>query len=113
MRASQNSNVSMIIRPTTRMTNNHAHIAVLRASQNSNVSMIIRPTTRMTPALTRCLHTASSDEAKEREMHARSQTRALCCTVRRTRPSLYIEEKPVGGEPAMRRRARDDYKLVV
>ena len=26
-------------------------------------------------------------------MHARSQTRALCCTVR-TRASLYIEEKP-------------------
>jgi len=54
---------------------------------------MLRPTSLMTPALSRCLHTASSDEAKVPETHARSQTRALCCTVRRTRASLCIEEK--------------------
>jgi hypothetical protein len=47
----------------------------------------------MTPALSRCLHTAPSDEAKVPETHAQSQSRALCCTVRRTRASLYIKEK--------------------
>jgi hypothetical protein len=53
---------------------------------------MVRPTPLVTPTLSRCLHTASSDEAKVPETHARSQTRALCCTVRRTRASLRIEE---------------------
>src|SRR3981081_1753430 len=55
--------------------------------------MMVRPTSRMTPALSRCLHTASSDEATVPDTHAQSQSRALCCTGRRTCTSLSIEDK--------------------
>src|SRR3981189_850425 len=50
----------------------------MRASQSSDVSIMVRPTSLMTPAP---------------ETYVLSQTRALCSTVRRTRASLYIEEK--------------------
>src|SRR5882757_8094997 len=50
----------------------------MRASQSSDVSIMVRPTSLMTPAP---------------ETHVLSQTRALCSTLRRTRASLYIEEK--------------------
>jgi hypothetical protein len=49
--------------------------------------------------MSRYLHTASSGAAKVPETHAPSQTRALCCTVRRTRASLYIEEKRAWCQP--------------
>src|SRR5256885_15949035 len=50
----------------------------MRASQSSDVSIMVRPTSLMTPAP---------------ETRVLSQTRALCSTRRRTRASLYLEEK--------------------
>src|SRR6266853_2580532 len=50
----------------------------MRASQSSDVSIMVRPTSLMTPAPA---------------TYVLSQTRALCSTLRRTRASLYIEEK--------------------
>jgi hypothetical protein len=65
--------------------------------------MMVRPTSLMTPALSRCLHTASSDKAKVPETRTPSQTRALCCTgrsppLRSVLPSLRTHRLLQGSE---------------